>query len=178
MAQWLSSVRAASLQRCPSVHTFLYLQIRGKKQAKPDKARKSRKELQKEMMRDYLKKVELEKLVRDATLKSAKKGEALDPEMLNPVRKRAPVVLAEDEQERRFLRVKAWSRLQMEKHKQDQVFLQGLVRSRQQALNELKRVSFPLYAQALALKPDLFPFECMAPAATPPLSGYTPPDPE
>lgn len=178
MAQLLSAARTASLQRCPLVQPFLYLQIRGKKQVKTDKARKSRKELQKEMMRDYLKKTELEKLVCDATLKSAKKGEALDPETLNPIRKRAPVVLTKDEQERRFLMVKAWSRVQMENHKQEQVFLQGIIRNRQQALNELKRVSFPLYAKALELNPDLFPFECLAPTATPPLSGYTPPDPE
>ena len=125
-----------------------------------------------------MKKAELDKLVRDATLKAAKKGEALDPEMLNPIRKRAPVVLTEEEQEQRFLMVKAWSRLQMEKHKKEQIFLQGVLHCRRQALSELKRVSFPLYVKALELKPDLFPFECLGPTATPPLSGYTPPDPE
>ena len=178
MAQWLSAARTAALQRCPSVHSFLYVQIRGKKQVKPDKSRKSKRELQKEMMRDYMKKAELEKLVRDATLKAAKKGESLDPEMLNPIRKRAPVLLTEEEQERRFLLVKAWSRVQMERHKQDQAFLQGVMRCRKQALSELKRVSFPLYMKALELKLDLFPFECLGPTATPPLSGYIPPDPE
>ena len=68
-------------------------------------------------MRDHFKKLEMEKLLLEAAIKAAKKGEALDPEMLNPARKRQKVAISEEEKERRFLLVKEWSQYKMEQHK-------------------------------------------------------------
>ena len=39
-------------------------------------------------MKDYIKGLELEKQAEEAVMKVAKQGEPLDPEMLNPARKR------------------------------------------------------------------------------------------
>ena len=148
----------------------------GKKQAK--KQKKSKKETQREMMKDYFKRIEIKKLKEAAALKAAKKGEPFDPEMLNPARKRQMVKNSDKEKERRVLLVKEWSRYRMEQHKLELDHLQSLMKSRDKALRELKKVSLPLYNQALELNPNLFPFECQAPTYTPPLPAYIPPDPD
>ena len=44
-----------------------------------------------EEMRDRMKRLELEKQLEEAVLRIAKQGEPMDPEMLNPARKRPPV---------------------------------------------------------------------------------------
>ena len=98
--------------------------------------------------------------------------------MLNPVRKREKVSVSEEEEERRFLLVKERSRYKMEQHKLELERLQTLMRSRDKALRELKKISLPLYNQALELNPTLFPFECQALTYTPPVVTYTPPDPD
>ncbi len=49
-------------------------------------------------------------------------------------------------------------------------------RARNKALNELRKVSVPLYIKALETRTDLFPFERIGPMATPPLVGYQPPE--
>lgn len=152
-----------------------FIPTRGKKQAK--KQPKTKKMGKKEMMKDFLIRRELEKMTQEAVLKAAKKGEALDTEMLNPARKRPPPSLSEEEKERRCLLVKEWSRFCMEKHKQDLKYLHNLVQSREKALRELKKVSLPLYSKALELNPKLFPFDQQGPTATPPLPGYIPPEP-
>lgn len=41
-------------------------------------------------MKEYLKALELRKQAEEAIMKVAKRGEPLDPEMLNPARKRDP----------------------------------------------------------------------------------------
>ncbi len=162
--QWL--VRAAAL---PSG----YVQIRGKKQAKKQK---SKKDLRREMLKDFVKKMELAKLKQDAALKAASRGEPLDPEMLNPARQRQPHSTPYEDAERRYLLVKEWSRYRMDRHKEELKFIQGVVQSRECALRELKKVSLPLYMQALKLNPDLLPFECQGPPSTPPIPGYEPPE--
>ena len=152
------------------------LLTRGKK--KPAKKQKSKKEVQRELMKDFIKKRELEQLLQNAALKAAKKGEPFDPEMLNPARKREKPVITTEERERRILLVKTWSRYRIEKHKQEHQFLQGMLKSRENALSELKKVSPSLYDQALELNPKLFPFKCTGPTYTPPITAYVPPDPE
>lgn len=160
---------------CPA--TSLLMLTRGsKKQAK--KQKKSKKEIRREMMKEYFKKMEIEKLKATAALKAAKKGEPFDPEMLNPARKRQIVKFSDIESERRFLLVKEWSRYRMEQHKLELQHLQNLMKSRDKALRELKKISLSLYNQALELNPNLFPFECQAPTCTPPLPAYIPPDPD
>lgn len=180
--QWLCSLalrhhaRQTLTNRVMASPTNLLILTRGKKQAK--KQRKSKKEMQRDLMRDHFKKMEMEKLKLAASLKAAKKGEPLDPEMLNPARKRERVSISVKEEERRYLLIKEWSRYKMEQHKCELLYLQNLMKSRDKALRELKRISLPLYNQALELNPALFPFECQSPTYTPPLPSYTPPDPE
>ena len=152
----------------------LLIPNRGKKSAKKKRPKKDQR-LQE--MKDFVQRREMQKLLLSATLKAAKYGEPLDPEMLNPARKRVPPNLLEDEKERRILLSKQWSRDCMKRHMQELQFLQGVVRSRRKALSELKKVSQHLYSKALELQPDLFPLNCMGPTTNPPLQGYVPPDP-
>lgn len=130
------------------------------------------------MMKEFVKKQELEKLMQVTSLKAAKMGEPFDPEMLNPARKRAPVEKSLEEKENEYLLMKEWSRHQMETHKQDLKKLADMVTSRERAMRELKKLSPLLYNRALELKEDLFPYECLGPTATPPIADYVPPDPE
>lgn len=129
-----------------------------------------------DMMKDYMKRMELERQLKEATLKVARKGEPMDPEMLNPARKRQQAQLSEEEKERRLLLAKQWTRHKMAEHKTDLITLQGIMNSRAKALRELRKVSFSLYVQALDLRTNLFPFERVGPTATPPVPGYAPPE--
>lgn len=163
------------LERC-LMPSSLLVPFRGKKTAK--KTKKMKKDPRQQEMKEFVKRMELEKLTQSAALKAAKRGEPFDPELLNPARKRPPPFTSEEEEERRFLLSKEWSRYQMEKDAQRMHLLQGMVRSREKALRELEKVSSQLHFKALELKTDLFPFECKGPNETPPLSSYVPPEPE
>ena len=153
--------------------TAVPFQFRGKKHQKSAKAKA--KDSKRESMKEYLRKMEREKVLQEAALRAAKHGGPLDPEMLNPARKRAPAEVSE-ESERRFLLVKEYSRHRMARHKEELALLQGMVRGRIRALRELRRVSLPLYLQALEVNRDLFPFSHSGPTTTPPIPDYTPPD--
>ena len=153
----------------------LIIPFRGKKSAKKQKKKKDQR-LQE--MKEQLKKIELQKLTQSAALKAARKGEPFDPELLNPARKREPPTLSREEQERRYLLVKEWSRYRMQKDIERQNILRAVIQSRNKALQELKKVSQSLYYKAIELNPELFPFECNGPSDTPPIPSYVPPDPE
>lgn len=155
----------------------LLVPFRGKKQ-KAKKQKKMKKDPRLLEMKEYAQRMEVQKMMLSATMKAAKKGEPLDPEMLNPVRKRAPPTLPKEVKDQRFLLTKEWSRYQMQLEVQRRHFLQGVVQSREKALRELKRASSSLYAKALELNSELFPWECQGPTETPPIPSYTPPDPE
>ena len=154
--------------------TTVLVQVRGKKQSK--KRTKMKKDPKREEMKEYLKQQELQRVMEEASLRAAKHGEPLDPEVLNPARKRAPVLISPEEQEWRFLLVKEYSRHRMEQHKTELSLLQGMMAARQKALLELKKVSIPLYLQSLELSQDLFPFTHTGPTATPPIPGFQPPE--
>ena len=47
---------------------------------------------------------------------------------------------------------------------------------RHRALNELQKVSLPLYIKALDTRNDIFPFEREGPTSTPPVVEYQPPE--
>ena len=149
------------------------LQVRGKKQQKKKAAVKSGK---REAMKEYVRQQELKQVREEAALRAARHGEPLDPEMLNPARKRPPAEVLEEERERRFLLVKEYSRYRMEQHKRELGLLQAAMAARRRALLELRKISLPLYLQALELTQDLFPFSHSGPTATPPIPGYIPPD--
>lgn len=182
--QWLYSLALGHHARntlanrltAPPAISLLVLTRGSKKQAK--KQKKTKKELQREMMRDHFKKIEMKKLKQEAALKAARKGEPLDPEMLNPARKRQKASISDEEKERRFLLVKEYSRYRMELHKLELQRLQNIMKCRQKALRELKKISLPLYKQTLELNPSMFPVEYQALTYTPPLPSYIPPDPD
>lgn len=168
--------RLVSLPIKHQVSPSLVIPFRSK--GKATKQKKAKKDLRAQEMKDYAKRMEMQKLMQNAALKAAKKGEPLDIEMLNPARKRAPPTLTYEEKDRRFLLSKEWARFQMSKEIQQRQLLGGMVKSRAKALNELKKVAPMLYCKALELNPDLFPFECKGPTETPPMADYVPPDPE
>ena len=156
--------------------TPLLVPIRGKKTAK--KQKKMKKDPRAVEMKEFAKRMEMQKMMLSATLKAVKKGEPFDPEMLNPARKRPPPAIPKEEKDRRFLLAKEWSRWKVEQHKEQLALLGGMLQSRNKALRELKGVSSTLYLQALKTNTELFPLDCRGPTATPPKLSYVPPDPD
>ncbi len=152
------------------------VQIRTK--SNQQKKVKNKKDMRREIMKEFVKKQELDKLMQTTSLKAAKMGEPFDPEMLNPARKRAPVEKSPEKKESEYLLIKEWSRYRMEEHKRDLQRLTDMVVSREKAMKELRKLSPLLYDRALELKEGLFPYECVGPTATPPIVHYVPPDPE
>jgi large subunit ribosomal protein L40 len=153
----------------------LLVPFRGKKAAKKQRTRKDQKAVE---IKEFAKRMEMQQVLYAATLKASKKGEPYDPEMLNPVRKRPLPTLSKEEKDRRFLLAKEWSRWRMQQHTDQLKLLQGMMRSRDKALRELKNISPTLYLRAFELNSGLFPLHCQGPTATPPKQSYMPPDPE
>ncbi len=163
----------------PVMPASLLIPLRGKKTAKgKNKPNKSKKEQKLSETREYMKKVEIQKLYQSSALKAAKVAEPLDAEMLNPARKRQITASSSEEQERRYLLKKEWVRYRMKRDIQQQHLLQGMIKSRERALRELKKLAPLLYTKSLGLNSELFPLECMGPSATPPILSYIPPEPE
>ena len=128
--------------------------------------------------KDFALKREVERLLRMACEKTAKRGEPLDPEMLNPERMRRPPEISEEEKERRVLLLKQWQKLTTMKHRDEHKLLHEAMVTRRKALQELKKVSLPLYHKAMELQPNLFPLDWHGPTTTPPIPGYQPPEPD
>ena len=173
LALWEAPVTGTEHSRImlPSLVVF----TRGKKAAK--KQKRTKKDIQREQHREYLKKLETQRAYQGAIIKVVRRGEPLDPELLNPVRKRERPQLSQSEQDDRYLLVKEWSRFRMEENKFEHMQLKKMVECREKALRELKKTSFPLYQQAVKLRSDLFPLDLMGPPHTPPIPGYEPPEP-
>ena len=159
-----------------SLQSISPLVVTRSKTKKAKKQKKTRKDIQREMHKEYLRKLEAERAYHEALMKVAKRGEPLDPEMLNPSRKRPQPLLSSEELEKRHLLVKEWTRYMMERQKQEHGRLRGMVESREKALRELRRVSLPLYLQATQLRTTILPFERTGPPHTPPIPGYEPPE--
>ena len=102
----------------------------------------------------------------------------LNPALLEAPRLRKPVKLSYEEQERRTLLLKEWSRYKMKQHKEDLQRIQELERCRQEALKELKKSSLYLYNEAIKVDPDFFPIQFKGPTETPPITDYVAPDME
>jgi len=131
---------------------------------------------EKEMQRRKVKVAEAQKEMQFVAMKIGCIGEPLDPELLNPERKRNPPVISNEEELRRTLLLKQWSRELMSQHKQQLQQLQGMVRCRDKAMRELKKVSPTLYEQALEPEPSMLTFSAKGPTETPPLGNYIPPE--
>lgn len=111
-----------------------------------------------------------------AALKMAVIGEPLDPELLNPARKRNPPAVSKEEHMHRTLVMKQWTRELMAQHKKQLRQLQVMLNCRDKAMRELKKVSTSLYEQALEPEPTLLSFSSTGPTETPPLNNYIPPE--
>lgn len=151
---------------------------KGKSVGQNSSKHKIKKDQRVQNMKDFVKRMEIQKLTQSAALKAAKKGDPLDPEMLNPTRKRPPPTITYEEKDKRFLLSKEWSRYQMKKELERRQLLGGMVKSREKALRELKKVAPHLHSKSLELNPVLFPFEWKGPTETPPIPAYLPPDPD
>lgn len=102
----------------------------------------------------------------------------LNPALLEATRIRKPVKLSYEEQERRTLLLKEWSRYKMKQHKEELQRIQELQRCREEALKELKKTSLFLYHEAIKVNHDFFPIQFKGPTETPPIPGYMAPDME
>jgi len=153
--------------------TPLLIPNRGKKVQKKKNMRVTNR-----ISKDFALRREVERMLKMACEKTAKRGEPLDPEMLNPERVRSPPELTEEERERRVLLLKRWQKVTTKKHRQEHKLLHEAMLMRRKALQELKKVSLPLYSKALELNPNLFPFDWCGPTNTPPIPGYRPPEPD
>ena len=111
-----------------------------------------------------------------AALKMAVIGEPLDPELLNPARKRNRPAVSKEEHVHRTFVMKQWTRELMAQHKKQLQQLQVMLNCRDKAMRELKKVSMSLYEQALEPEPTLLSFSSTGPTETPPLNNYIPPE--
>ncbi|XP_015761163.1 PREDICTED: 39S ribosomal protein L40, mitochondrial-like [Acropora digitifera] len=102
----------------------------------------------------------------------------LNPALLKAPRLRKPIELPPEEQERRTLLLKEWSRFKMKQHKEELQRVQELERCREEALKELKKTSVFLYHEAIKVDRDFFPLEFNGPTETPPKADYLAPDME
>ena len=102
----------------------------------------------------------------------------LNPALLEAPRLREPVKISPEEQERRTLLLKEWSRYKMQQHKEDLQRVQEQERCREEALKELKKSSLYLYHEAIKVDHDFFPVQFKGPTETPPIPDYMAPDME
>ena len=72
----------------------------------------------------------------------------LNPALLDASRLRTPIKLSPEEQERRTLLLKEWSRYKMKQHKEELQRVQELERYGEEALKELKKSSLYLCHEA------------------------------
>ena len=119
---------------------------------------------------------EAQKEMEFAASRMAIVGEPLDPELLNPARKRKPPAISKEEQVRRTMVMKQWTRELMFQHKKQLQQLQSMLKCRDKAMRELKKVSLSLYEQAMEPEPTLLTFSTTGPTETPPLNNYIPPE--
>ena len=78
--------------------------------------------------------------------------------------------------EERVLLSKEWAKHTMKTHKEELHKLQARAKSRQDALNELKKVSIDLYNEAIKVNRTMYPLVLNGPVETPPFHEYIAPD--
>lgn len=129
-----------------------------------------------------------ELMIRERLKKKLKKLEKVPPELIpiedfiiptkcmDEARTRSPPSISFEENERRALLLKEWSRYKQEQHMAEKKAVESALEAQREALEELRLSSHELYVAAL--KPDLslFPFNHNGPAHTPPKTKYEAPD--
>ncbi|XP_047553839.1 39S ribosomal protein L40, mitochondrial isoform X2 [Lutra lutra] len=96
--------------------------------------------------------------------------------LLDKARQRPPVELPFEESERRALLLKKWSLYKHQEHEKERDAIRTMLKSQQEALQELQLMSPELHAEATKRDLNLFPFEREGPDYTPPVSNYQPPE--
>ena len=111
-------------------------------------------------------------------MKIALKGEPLDPEALNPKRKRPPKEYTPEEIDQQITLRKTWSALKGKQCAATYRELNALAKSRMRAMRELKKASPFHYEAALRAEPEAcLPIEIEPIPTYPPREGYDPPEP-
>lgn len=100
----------------------------------------------------------------------------IDRNLLQKERVRNVVEVDEQEQERRILLLKEYSKYRNQQQRDELRKLQEVVMSRELALRELKKVSPWHYEEAVKTDDTLFPLHMKGPSETPPIVGYIAPD--
>ncbi|KAM5193495.1 large ribosomal subunit protein mL40 [Mantella aurantiaca] len=98
------------------------------------------------------------------------------PKFLEESRIRPTPKLSIEEQERRALLMKKWTRVKHEEHKAEQRSIETLLEAQRKALDELRLESEELYQAAVRCDPGLFPLDNEGPCHTAPILKYNPPD--
>lgn len=99
-----------------------------------------------------------------------------DPSWYEESRQRPEPSLTESEIESRVLLQKEWARYQMATHINDLKIIRDKIKSRNDALYELRKESEFLYNEALKVDKEDFPLTLKGPMETPPMPEYEAPD--
>ncbi|XP_046838065.1 39S ribosomal protein L40, mitochondrial isoform X1 [Vespa crabro] len=93
-------------------------------------------------------------------------------------RKRIFPPLSEEEEDKRVLLQKEWTRYKSKQHKNDIQIIEELILSQNRALKELKAESEELYNEAIQIDLTFLPYLKQGPCHTPPIQNYDSPDGE
>ncbi|KAI6647581.1 39S ribosomal protein L40, mitochondrial-like [Oopsacas minuta] len=111
-------------------------------------------------------------------MKIALRGEALDPEALNPIRKRPLKVYTPEEIDQQITIKKEWSSYKNRQSAETFRQLNNLLKSRIKAMRELKKASPALYEATLRADPEAcLPIEIDPIPEYPAREGYEAPEP-
>lgn len=100
----------------------------------------------------------------------------VDLSLLESTRKRQITVFPAEAKEVRILLSKEWAKHKMKSYREEHCKLQVRNGSRQDALNELKKISLNLYNEAVKVNRIVYPLILNGPVETPPCTGYVAPD--
>ncbi|KAG9331350.1 hypothetical protein JZ751_019349 [Albula glossodonta] len=129
-----------------------------------------------------------EQLRRERLKKKLKKLERVPPELipiedfmpsakyLDETRIRSLPQLPEEENERRALLLKEWSRYKQAQHKAEMNAIEQALEAQREALKELRLESEELYRAAIRPDPTLLPFQHQGPSYTPAKDNYQAPE--
>lgn len=96
----------------------------------------------------------------------------IDRSLLDASRKRAVPEISEEEQEKRALLQKEWSKYRFDQHVKETRLIEDFLKSQEKALKELQSESEELYQQAIKVDNSLFPYEAIGPTYTPPIKDF------
>ncbi|PIK60754.1 putative 39S ribosomal protein L40, mitochondrial-like [Apostichopus japonicus] len=142
-------------------------------QAEPPKKKKKTDPKQEQLRQHrYLKRLKkLQYKMGKAELKPVEEMR-VDRALLDEARKRDLPEIPPEEQERRALLLKRWSKFKFAQHVTETRLIEGAIKAQEKALNELRTESEELYQQAIKTDNSLFPLEGVGPTHTPAIDGF------